>query len=266
MSCNNKELRGYYGEDFSRFQIEYDNACWYVKCKNEVEKRRDLLAYYLGKDWTNVAEVRELDSDIISCIEEIEMFPNPVDRKKTWIVKINQTNENDQICITNLDEAVAAELVFSLWIRRRDTHSYNRNYVDGIPFFFDHQTAFLGEEYLENINEFFNPSRNWAGYASVWRICSKNGLELTTNSVREYERKKKPPYSIHFVNDIAKTLKYIDAKAEYINKNDFKISENISMAGFDENENRKISDFLFININRIKKEIVAMKEIITHDY
>jgi hypothetical protein len=48
--------------------------------------------------------------------------------------------------------------VFSLWIRRRDTHAENTDCVGDVPVFFDPGVAFDGEEGYEDSGRFFDPT------------------------------------------------------------------------------------------------------------
>lgn len=259
-----EELEGYFGDDFSKKIISHKGYNWYVKQKNESEKKIDLLAYYLGKNWTNIAEVIELDKEAKTIITNNNIFTH-FDNTNTWLVKIGQSYPTNQICIKNIDKAVATELIFSLWTRRRDTHSYNRVYSDkfNVPIFFDHQTAFLGEQDLQDIKVFFDPNQNGAGYASTWRIRTKDNQLLTTKYVRDYEKKSEYPLTIHFVNDIQNTLYYIRETVDLILSNNFENTDIIKKAGFKNNEADEILSFIKKNKNELLEDSIRMMEIIT---
>ena len=79
-----------------------------------------------------------------------------------------------------LEDAVAAELVYSLWARRRDTHVDNRAYVDGIPIYFDHEICFLAEPHFVHATAFFEALNDY-GHAGFWRVKQVDRL-VTTES------------------------------------------------------------------------------------
>ena len=49
----------------------------------------------------------------------------------TWLIRLAQDCSIKDLPIKDLTRAIAGELVFSLWIRRRDAHFSNRALVDG---------------------------------------------------------------------------------------------------------------------------------------
>jgi hypothetical protein len=76
---------------------------------------------------------------------------------------------------------IAGELVFSLWVRRRDAHPWNRAYVGGVPGFFDHHTAFGAEADNVSLDGFFREGDN-AGFTSRWRARILPEGELPTTA------------------------------------------------------------------------------------
>lgn len=264
MHCNENELVGYQGDDLSKQTIFYRGSWWFVKRKpnnGKNEKIRDILAFELGKEWTNVAETIPLNEELEELITKKEIFEN-FDDNNTWLVRLGQHYPKGDIKIKNLDQAVATELVYSLWIRRRDSHSYNRAYSYELPIFFDHQIAFLGnnEPEMADIDRFFhNPS---PGYPGAWRIKEKQ-FELTTESVRQYEKNIKHPFSVHFVNNIRRCESFIFKAVDYIKKLKIEpMHKEIFDAGFTGDEIEKVYEYLKMNKSNIESETNKMLEVI----
>jgi len=145
--------------------VKGEKKLWVVKHKpgSKDEEKRDLLAYLLGHQFANVAEVKLLDSSEHSQIKNLSNKGENSLVTNTFIIRLGGSYSTHELPCKTLEQAVANELIYSLWIRRRDTHANNRAYTDkGIPVFFDHQTAFLGEP-KSDINTFF--SRSGEGHA-----------------------------------------------------------------------------------------------------
>lgn len=264
MQCNDNEIVSYKGDIiYSNHLIFHKGTCWFIKQKKREEKIRDILAYELGKEWTNVAEVTPLNKDTEGLITKKEIFEN-FDENNTWLVRLGQNYPKGDIKIKNLDQAVATELVYSLWIRRRDSHSYNRAYSYELPIFFDHQIAFLGEPEMEDIDKFFhNPS---PGYPGAWRIKEKH-FELTTESVRYYEKNINYPFSVHFVNNIRKCESFISKAVDYIKKLKIEsIHNEIIDSGFNGDEIEKVYEFLKKNKSNIESETNKLLEVIRRPF
>lgn len=140
------ELRNWRGE-VARV-VDVDGERWVVK-----SGRRELLGYELGKGHVNVAEVRLASS--------VDDGPGA-----EVLVRLADSYTVDDLPLRDLDEAVAGELIYSLWFRRRDTHAFNRAYVDGVPLFFDHGTAF---DATQSLDAFLRDGSD-NGYVPTWRI------------------------------------------------------------------------------------------------
>jgi hypothetical protein len=139
--------------------VEVNGERWVVK----PEGRRELLGYLLGAGLVNVAEVRLAPK-----------VPGP----RMGLVRLAENYTLGDLPVQNLDEAVASELAFSLWIRRRDTHGFNRAYIDGVPLFFDHGSAF---EYA-GLRQFLQSGPD-NGYVPSWRVIRWD-TDPTTLEVR----------------------------------------------------------------------------------
>jgi hypothetical protein len=178
------EFQDWFGRDLAASLRIHDGAIWYPK----VEGRAERLAYLLGGDECNIAEVR----------------PAPASwnlGRDAVIVRIAQQYELEDLAIKELDAAVAAELVFSMWIRRRDTHAFNRVYVDGVPVFFDHHIAFGMAEPMNRSPRWFFRDGPDGGYVSRWRIVSTAEVaSLATIPIRRLN--KEANYAVHAIDDV----------------------------------------------------------------
>lgn len=146
-----------------------DGWTWFVKCKDGSERRRDVLAALLAKGWLNVPEVRNLSAEEIRDLQHLDLDVPALSVDNTYLVRFAFDYSVEQLPVRDPDAALAYELVFSTWIRRRDAHAYNRIFTDGIPIFFDFGTAFLNEQSLVDLGVFFKrgPDTGWAGW---WRL------------------------------------------------------------------------------------------------
>ena len=158
---------------------------WAVKPKG----RREALGYQLARGRLNVPEVR--------------LLPRAEGPPRA-LVRLAKDYTVDDLPIRDLDEAVAAELAFSLWIRRRDTHAYNRAYVGGIPIFFDHGAAF--EVSLE-LDRFLRHGPD-NGFVPAWRV-EEWAHEPTTLGTRWLN--DATGLAIHPVHDLARFRSFFAA-------------------------------------------------------
>jgi hypothetical protein len=165
--------------------------------------------------------------------------------------------------VQDLDLAVARELVFSLWIRRRDTHSYNRAYLidSNLYVFFDHQTAFLGEPELSDIQVFLDAKKLRAGHANAWAVKEIGCQELSTDFVREYETSNRP-LSIHFVNDFLNFERCVEESISFIRTYEWDYKRAARKAGFCSKETAEIIQFLKKNMADLPGDCEEMMRIV----
>lgn len=147
-----------------------ENHLWLLV---EGDGRRHRLGYLLGRSLANVSEVT--------------LIPKTEGKPDRYLTRLGQTYKLDELPRRTLSEATAAELVLSLWIRRRDAHPYNRAYTsDGTPVFFDFGVAFGGEPWLD-AGRFFSP--RGPGQAGSWRVRElpvRRSRPLTTIESRQH--------------------------------------------------------------------------------
>ena len=176
------ELVDWRGQNLSGHFREFDGCWWYPK----QDGRAELLGYLLGANRLNVAEVRRA--------------PAALELPREFVVtKAAQQYAMSDLPIQNVDEAVASELIFSLWIRRRDTHAWNRSYVDGVPVFFDHDAAFTTEPVSQTLEGFFRSGSD-QGYVPRWRVRLADADSIRHDRAREVNRSTN--HAVHLICDI----------------------------------------------------------------
>jgi hypothetical protein len=115
----------------------------------------------LGANWVNIAhsipgseaiDARDLEG------RSVGPFAKP-------LVRLAQDYSVEELPLGDNDAAIAAELVFCLWVRRRDPHAWNRAYVRGVPVFFDQHVAFDDR----SLEDFFETGD--ASHPPHWRVC-----------------------------------------------------------------------------------------------
>lgn len=243
--------------------VRFNGKHWFVKCKpNPEEQKRDNLAYILGRGWTNVAEVRPLSEVEFVNLHRVGIaLPKWATMSNTNLVRLVGDYTIDQLPHTDINRAVASELVFSLWIRRRDTHAANRAYINCVPVFFDHQTAFLGEPRLSNINMFFQFGID-AGYAGRWRV-ELAGAEsiISTTEMRRMGRGR--DIALHLVRDFSHFNNCIEDAAGHVRRESpEKWFQAARTAGYSTTHSMAITTFLARNRAALGAEIEIMRKVI----
>lgn len=243
--------------------ISDEEKFWVVKHKpgSVDEEKRDLLGYLLGCKFANVAEVKFLNDEDHKQIRVLAGKDDTSLPSNTFLVRLAGSYSLDELPCKTLEQAVATELVYSTWIRRRDAHVDNRVYVRGIPTFFDYQTAFLGEPGLADITAFFGQPTNY-GDAGAWRVKTlDSNLTLLTRGVN-----KTFTGGYHYVHDLDSFKKEIAIlKTSFANNlaNDWKNS--IAQVGFDSPKKEEILGFLEKNLSTLQDDIDRMQQILFQD-
>ncbi len=178
------ELRNIHDEPMIGFLVVWDGRLWLRKPNGTWP---EVLGCRLGQSWLNVAET-VAGSEASGATDlngaPIETAGGPP------LVRVGQTSAVDGLPIRDLDEAIASELAFSLWTRRRDAGAWNRVYLEGVPVFFDHHIAFGTEDDHRSLDGFFKRGSN-GGYARQWRLKRlENGEVPTTWSISREEARE----------------------------------------------------------------------------
>ena len=248
-------------EQADRRIIRLGSTYWWVKFKPVPEElHREQLAWRLGRGWTNVAEIRPVTRRGLETLRQAGVyFPGWANEQHTVLVRLAQGCAARDLPVPGLDEAVAAELVFSLWIRRRDAHAANRAYTEQVPVFFDHQTAFLSEPELADLEGFFRAGPD-AGHASRWRVAiTPPGLNLTTAEARRQGQARE--LALHWIHDRARFEAALQAAAARVRSfSGWTLLRYARAAGFAPEQAREIAAFLDQSSREIGRGIAWMKE------
>lgn len=235
-----------------------DEKFWVVKHKPglvDIEKRES-LGYLLGHKFSNVAEVRLLDQEDHCQIRTLAGKGEDSLSSNTFLVRLGGSYSIGELPCQTVEKAVATELVYSIWIRRRDTHADNRVYVNGIPVFFDHHVGFLGEPEQASIATFFNPVPASYGHAGAWRIKERQDIVATLEA-------RTGNKAFHYVRDQNSFKRQIeDAKTALTNSLDSGWENAVYKAGFMNPKGDEIVAFLKKNLETLNDDIKTMQQII----
>ncbi len=250
--CSAPLLTGWFDGKYRRRLVSFDGAVWFVKTKigGSQERNRENLASLLGAGWLNIAAVRVLSSEQFDDLRGTGInLPKSATDANTYLVRFAPDYGDDELPIKDPDMALAHELVFSLWIRRRDAHTFNRVYRHGTPIFFDSGTAFLGEPRLLDLDEFFQPGPD-PGWPGLWRIGQADSIDLNTLELRRRERESFQHHDEQgrVVFPVLNRELFFDAMDHCRTKIDrlrpARIRELIDLSGQSQKDGEEIFDFL----------------------
>lgn len=248
---------------WNRRIVFFKGKHWFVKFKpNPEELKTDYLAYLLSRNWANIAEVLPLTVEEFNSIVSLGVpVPKYASIHNTFLVRMAQDYDIDELPNGDTDTATAAELVFSIWTRRRDAHPANRVYNKGVPIFFDHQTAFLGEPHLRNPYVFFL-SRIDAGHAGRWRLRKlENNSDVVTAKARQTSMKE--DLALHFVKNYEKFDESVLLFGNKLKGHSLaQWHQDTLKAGFDQSKANKITEFLSTNLESLDSTIEIMRSIL----
>ena len=250
--------------------LKLDGKHWFVKYKrNDSEKKKDYLAYLLGMGWTNVAEVRPLSEGEFSDLRSLGIaLPRWATNQNTNLIRLADDYRIDELQHQDINAAVASELVFSVWIRRRDTHAANRAYVEEIPVFFDHQTAFGADQSISPVDNFFHDGEESdfrlerAGTASSCRVRLMNErARICTQDARQLGRSEDK--AIHFVTDADLFKTNMQTSIKQLHNLDQNLwHQTAEDAGYTANRAHDIALFLEKNRTSINTDIRIMEAVV----
>jgi hypothetical protein len=224
-------------------------------------EKRDLLGFLLGKEYCNVTEVKLLSEQELDNIKQFANSEESFSVNNTFLVRLVHSYSLEELPCKVLEEAVAMELVYSTWIRRRDTHVDNRIYIKGIPIFYDYHVAFLGEPDLADINVFFMQTSDY-GRAGRWRVKILN--DFLTQLTRGINKVEMGAY--HFVNDLNSFYWYVEKCQTILKENVPNQIENlVCQVNFTTTTEAQIIDFLKKNLDTLEADVKKMLEIIRRD-
>jgi hypothetical protein len=250
------EVTDYFGKNYSNLVVCFQQKHWFVKFKNSnlTERLFSNLTSLLAKNWLNIPEIYFLNPEELFELRGI--VKNNLDKRadvdNTYLVRLVQDYEKQELPIQNLDQAMASEIVFSSWIGRRDAHAFNRAFVSGIPMFFD-----FGIAYGEDKGEFFRPGPD-PGYVPNWRsfnLASKNP-DLTY--LRQLERERlQALIPISNREEFDRAVKVNIERIKKISRED--LYKHTLQAGFSAEQGDEIADYLngrSLELEKIVAEII----------
>lgn len=218
-----------------------------------------MLGYLLGKPFTNIAEVRLLSPEEHQQICALSYKGEDSTINNTFLVRLCGSYSLSELPCETLEKAVASEIVYSTWIRRRDIHADNHVYIKGIPIFFDHQTAFLSEPQYAHITTFIRFAPDY-GHPAFWRIKQITD-EMTTQKARNVTQIQDK--AITYVNNIDLFKNKLKIAIETLKKNvPTNLKTLIKSVGFDENQSQLIYEFLQNNLQTLVTDVRQIESII----
>jgi len=243
--------------------ISCEGKLWYVKTlKKGRSAKRELLGYLLGNGLVNVAEVRSVNETELLQIKKIAELDNNASPNNTVLVKLACDYTLDELPLQELNIAAAGELVFSVWVRRRDAHLFNRAYVDNIPMFFDHHVAFGLEPYLLNLKYFFRSK--FPGNAGAWRIQEHDiQAPLNTTSLRRNVWANSKKWDTHYIDCPKKFTAAVKKIASVITDKKLNLRSLIHQAGFRGIEALILLFFLKRSTKSLHEDVALMLDVVT---
>ncbi len=235
-----------------------DNKFWYVKKTPDV--KRPFLGYILGKSFCNIAETKLLSDEEMMELKTLFSFNIDASKDNTLLVRLASSHKLEELPCQTIEKAVATELIYSTWIRRRDTHALNREYnPQGIPVFYDFHIAFLAELKWIHSTLFFKDSPDY-GHPPSWKV-KEVSEGVTTERVRDVTTQSSLAW--HYVRSIKQFVKELsDAEESVKQLASTDIHSLIISASFDLPEADRIEDFLRKNLITLHSDIEEMKKII----
>ncbi len=256
------ELADQKGNDQRNRIISFKGKYWYVKTINDNSKKKnfDLLSYKLGKGWLNTPEVMLL-TDSQRRILSKKLFG---EEENIYLIRLAQDYSAKDLPIKNFTEAIASEIVFSIWIMRRDAHNSNRTIINGkIPIFFDMEVGFrrLDKKNEVMYDRFFQGGKDH-GYVANWRLYYLNGLDhIHIKKLREMEFNK--PLTLHPIESTEKFWRSVEFFRNKIeNFSNDHLMELVYQSGLDGDTALKVHQRLIYSKNRLGESINHIKPIL----
>ena len=232
-----------------------NDKLWVVKpCISRDDLRRELLVHSLSKGLVNAAEIIPASFNDIYHLFGMGLVDNTASPDNTLLVRLAQEYARKELPLQDVDYATAGELVFSLWVRRRDVGNYNRAYThDGVPVFFDYHASLNSEPGLQDSKAFFDRDGPH-GHAGNWRVVEDKSVPLYTIASRHT--------SILHITDVATFKRAINYFVLKIQSTDFNLKEAMERSGFSRSDVRFLAGFLETTRKELPKDVTAMLRVI----
>lgn len=263
-------MTDWFEQSYENRLVRHSGKVWFVKSKPKkpLERERDRLGYLLARRHANAAQVLRLSPGEFRRLIDLNVsLPQGANSDNTYLVRFGPDHELRELPNRTLDQAVAYELAYSLWIRRRDAHSYNRVYVKGVPVFFDHQTGFLGEPELEDPDCYFCAGKD-AGYAGRLRVekvpffTQPETLAIRLREKRAFAKESGSAKVMLPIRLRAGFERHLNQAARWIRSiPEIYIRLCVKQAGFNSSESEKIISFLLNNQNTFDENLTRLRQV-----
>lgn len=235
-----------------------ENKYWYVKTTPDI--KRPYLGYVLGRGICNIAETKMLSNEEVAELKTLLSLPIDTSIDNTLLIRLASSHRLEELPCQTVEKAVATELVYSIWIRRRDTHAENREYnLQGIPVFYDFHIAFLAQLKWIHSTMFFKDNPDY-GHPPSWRV-KEIDENMTTERARNVITQSSKAW--HYVGSIEQFTKELSLAEESVKKlTEADTRSVITSAGFDSSSIDMIENFIRQNLITLHSDIEEMKKII----
>jgi hypothetical protein len=174
-------VRGWQGRTHS--VITAFGTTWVLKQQSAADRRRELTVSRLGRGLVNVAETRGVSWWEHAFLRRRGLVDPAAPRDALLLSRMATTYRSFQLPAKTSDAAIGGELCFSLWVRRRDPHVWNRDFTASeLPVFFDLHASLDFEPTLRDLDEFFDV--NLHGYGGAWRVRADSHPPATASEAR----------------------------------------------------------------------------------
>ncbi len=231
---------------------------WAVKSMDPVELQREVFVHALGRGLVNVAELRVLRGGQVSRLRSLGVAAAGSVPANTVLSRLAHTYSLGELPQRTLNESAAGELVFSLWLRRRDADVWNRTYIDaGVPVFYDLSVSLDYERTQRSVERFFG--RDKFGYAGSWRVGVRPPEALNTARLRD-----DGDHTV-FVDDIDGFVQAAREMRERIASTRFEIRRHLKQAGYSPVHVDEVEEFLRGTLASLEADTERMLEVVLQE-
>lgn len=235
--------------------VTFRGQPWAVKSAEPDALQRELFVHSLARGLVNVAELRALRAGQVGHLRSLGVAAPGSVPANTLITRLAQSYSVDDLPQRSLNEAAAGELVFSLWVRRRDADVWNRSYTGAqLPVFYDLAASLDFDHRLRSIDRFF--ANDKYGYAGSWRVRVRPPEQLDTVRLREAR-----DHGV-FVDDIDGFVDAVRAMRDRIASTRFEIRRLLLKAGYSPVHVDELEDFLRGTTSSLEADTEKLLEVV----
>jgi hypothetical protein len=175
------EIRNWTGRP--SLAVRISGRSWILKVQSPDDRRRELAVSRLGRGLVNVVHTRGLTPREHRQVVDRGLVEPGTPLDAVLLSRLASEYRRRELPARSLEAALGGELCFSLWVRRRDPHVWNRAFTtDGLPVFFDLHATLDFEPELRDLDQFF--ANDLAGYGGSWRVHVNEDLPTITRAAR----------------------------------------------------------------------------------